>query len=91
MNAINPPAIGPNNAAKNAPMPYAVWISVSGIPVGIFTYMKSNVNNAAPKPVATIVFVLNSKSFFSIFSSSFDNCRCMKYYLTYSTLSSTIL
>ena len=47
MNAMRPPAIGPNKTAKNAPRPYAVWMDVSGIPVGTFTYINSNANSAA--------------------------------------------
>ena len=34
--------MGQKRAAKKAPMPYAVWISVFGMPVGIFTNMNSS-------------------------------------------------
>jgi hypothetical protein len=61
MKAINAPAIGPKTAAKNALKPYAVWKLVSGIGDGTLIYMNNSMKIAAPKPVATIVFVLTLK------------------------------
>src|SRR6056297_2739721 len=68
MNAMSPPAMGPNRVANKAPSPYAVWKLVSGTGDGTFTYMNKSIKMAAPRPVATMVRVVTLNISFMISS-----------------------